>query len=720
MGVEIQIRTDRFEQLLKRTMQYRLRQLCFDPIGSYFVDHIDVADVPMRLEVKDQAVHVHVPLRIFIVERSDVLTNPNGIPSGALTPARTGWLELAISTASTKVELKSEGLTFDPPSTPFDSVAQTMVVSAMTPITVADLGSALGTFGIASSTPGSSDVGQGVVAIRFAGLGPLMNHLGNGQEWGFFVDGQSLADQAEKAARPALEKNLTSVRMTSQWQPSGTLPIVHVTYAGLYGLPDPFPAADVSGVFDSSFSLISTYKRVLQTAVGWTIEVDLGALVPAAFDAIARQIAAAEINKPDPKKTITGPRSFTQQTWLPENSFGAARLNYAEAVASPAGMTIGGAIQLASDPGMDIVSAAITPFGQPYRLTFCSTLAKSGSGDPPRDVLPTEVSSHASAWLDHCGKLCEIEILSPGPWLKPYVFATHDEADEAQEFIIDVPSLTAIAITQPVQVLMRTARGVRLLEWAAPPPVQIQNGKVVNAVVNHIDDCFKLSPDFGDITRIDWGSIPDPLDDPDPEITYTWPDYLRREPVVDIQVVRLSGLEPGEQVRFQSNTHRISVTADAQGQAVIPVFLGNSDGELRGSLTVLTGGTRYGSVEVQSVVLRPQAVLAVGGAVQDWVRSNTHLRGAERHLEIDTPVLVETMAVQSNRAVRAVHTIPGFSDVPIVVAELEDGGRVLVDTRVSDHLQIVGTFEGPIGAIDQVGTWATTALGDRLMLFRSE
>jgi hypothetical protein len=149
-------------------------------------------------------------------------------------------------------------------------------------------------------------------------------------------------------------------------------------------------------------------------------------------------------------------------------------------------------------------------------------LAATGSGEPPKTVKIDAVSTYASVWLENLGAFCDVDIISPANWISPYIKRPSDNP----EIRIAIPSLVAMGIDKPVLIIVRTARGVRLVDLGIPPPVILDaDGNVTNALIDYIPNCLYINVEYG----IKWaraGGLLDksvvnpPLEHPD------WTTYL--------------------------------------------------------------------------------------------------------------------------------------------------------------------------------------------------
>jgi hypothetical protein len=610
MSIELQIQSSVLGTMTARAVQARLRTTCFAPIASVYVDHADVANAPVEVVAANAAVHLRVPLDVFIVRREDVLAAPSATPAGATTPAGRVVLLLEIATSGTVLSLRcidadlgQLGVVLGPAA----PAAKAAIVQAIgSPMTM-NLATALGDLGMPTPSSSRVELIDGIVTIRFEPTGNASGHLFPGQEWGLFLDGAAVERLAMSRVPVNLGSRITSMTLQAHWRPAGTTPHVDIDYAGKAQVPDPF-AGDLDGTLGCDFSLTPTVTKSLRTTVHWTLHVNLGDFVPGFID---NAVEAAIADAMDPTTfggTPAGDHTFTIDRPLPDVVFGGARFDYASAVASPAGMTIGGLVRLPLDLGKDTLQPVVTKFGLPFRLTTCRRPARSGSGNPSKTVSLSEVKTYSRVWLEGYGEFCEIEVVSPGKWIEPYI----NRSGDTPEIRIVIPSAVALGIVEPVRLLIRTARGVRLVDLGTPPPVQLNAaGEVINAMTSHIPDCLHINVEHG----IKWargGGLLDqavvnpPLEHPD------WTTFLGRHHGIDVQLVTLSALEPGELIQFRSHDHSVDVTADRNGRALVPVFLPVANDQVQASLIRVNRRSIADHFAVRTAIFMDQASLPAG------------------------------------------------------------------------------------------------------------
>jgi hypothetical protein len=614
MSIELQIQSSLLGAITARAVQARLRTTCFQPIGAVYIDHADVAATPVELITANAAVRLRIPLNVFVVRREDVLAAPNAVPAGASVPAGTVVVILEMAATGAVVSLRcvdadlgSLGLALGA-SAP---AAKAAIVNAVgTPI-ASDLTKALKQLGMPVPTSSKVELIAGIVAIRFEPVGGPVAHLFPGQDWGMFLDGASVEQLARSKVPNDLTSHIASLTIDAHWRPAGSTPHVDLDYAGKAPqVPDPF-SGDVDGTLGCDFSLTPPPLRGLRTTVHWSLHINLGDFVPGFIDNLVESVIEGFM---DPTKfggTPIGDHAFTLDSPLPDVSFGGARFGYTSVVASPAGMTLGGPVRLSLDPGKDTLQPSVHLFGLPYRLEFCRLLAKSGSGVPNKTLSLSEVTTRGSVWLENLGAFCDVEILSPGSWIEPYI-TRRDQGAENFEITIVIPSAVALGIVEPVHLIVRTARGVRLIDLGTPPPAILDaNGNVTNALIVYIPNCLFIEVEHG----IKWagaGGLLDqsvvnpPLEHPD------WTTYLGRHHGIDVQLLTLSALEPGELIQFRSRDHAVDVTADRNGRALVPVFLPLANDQGPASLIRVNRRSIAGHFTTSTAIFVDQASLPAG------------------------------------------------------------------------------------------------------------
>jgi hypothetical protein len=747
MALELQIGSKTLADITTRALQTQLSTRCFPAVGEAFIDHANVVFGPLAPTANAGAVQLHVPVDIFIVLRSAVLAAPNGVPAGATSPAGRVTLHLELRATGTAVSLKCVDVdlgSLGPAVGPAAAAAKaTLIAAAGSPLSM-DLKAAFTSIGLPQPATSRVELAGGTVAIRFDPAGDPVNHLFPGLEWGLFLDGPAVERLAVSKVPADFRSRIPGLQLNAHWRPAGTTPHVDVDYSGKVPVPDPFTCA-ADGTFGCDFGLTPAMAYRLRTTVNWTLHLNLGDFVPGFIDNMAEDFVVASV---DPAKfggVPLGPRAFALDSNLPAIKLGGADLLYSGVLASPAGMTIGGPVKLPLMPGLDTVKVSPTAFGLPYRLQFCSKLAKSGSGDPIKSITINDVTTNARVFLEDAGNFCGFEVSSPGAWINSYIFGpAPGTAGNTHDFYINVPGSLSGNIKTPARLIVKTARGVRLADLGVPPKIIVDaNGQVTNAHDTYIDDCLYIDlNNYG----LKWGHD-------DLVIPKEHPDWLTLATSgLDVQLVTLNGLDRGELIQFRSAHHQIDVTADQNGRAMVPVLLPVASTGASAQLTRTSRGPIAGLAEVQSAIFEARATVATA-AVQtfsagggDTARLTSQFSDRIEMREIGTLglSLFDTRSLNRDVPDAAMHApgtakpvpppepdpcdgipgvttllpVPGFEDAPIAIAVMKDGGTLVIDLVNRKRPRVAGTFSGPIGAVQIAGNWALTGAGGVTLIYR--
>lgn len=524
-------------------------------------------------------------------------------------------------------------------------------------------------------------------------------------------------------------------------------------------LPDPWSATG-TGAIGAAVALASTSPARLRTTLNWTLNIELGGVL-GLFDSDAEALVRALIAQLFDPQTIGGTRvddrSFFIDRILPTMSLGGARLNYASVQADPSGMTVGGSVQTVYAP-RETLGLNRTPFGRPAWFGTCRSLAMVGGGAPPKTLKITDVTNLAGVAFDSYGAYCGETLIDPsgiaGPFLNQPPLGPGGTVASVG---FSIPALIARGIVQDVKMILRTARGVRMINFGHPV-VEVNAEGNVDFLTIFIDNCLYLTSEQVHMIKWAQGKEKGSVDEfkPPPKEDTNWMRLIESGRGFEVQLVSLSGLEPGELLRFRSSHHAIDVTADATGQALVPVFFSLAEDIPSTRLERVNRQSLGGKFRVKGASFVRRASLPSGGENQ----LDAGLRGAVRLTRIfqdritrtefgvgGVPIGVElstqarphvpgTDAVALNphplppvedlfaSAVRHIHSIldvvpvPGFERDPIAVARMTDGSAVLLHADASGRTRIAGSFSGPIGAISTAGDWGMSSAGGRTVMFQ--
>ena len=471
-------------------------------------------------------------------------------------------------------------------------------------------------------------------------------------------------------------------------------------------------------------------QDILRSDVHWSVHVDLGEFVPGYFETKAEEFVAAAMNPSQFGGTPTSDSSFVIDKPLLPIEFSGARLSYDSALASSAGMTLGGAVTLPLDVGHDTVQVIARSFGPAKMLVLCSQ-----SHGAPKDLQARFVTTTGEASFNFAGALCGCEFLAPNDGLDQYATGTATNVGGTQDIWVRLNGAVALGVKEPVRIVVRTARGVRLVDLGVPAHVTINSdGFVENVEITYYDDCIYLrKPPFDN--RADWfARFINRLIDPEP---IEWTSFAERGAGLSVQLVNLTGLEPGELVQFRSPTHAIDVTANRHGAVTLPAMM-----RLRGPpqpafMIRVNQQSIAGHVVSRAALFERRATLRAGRATrlaefdkgmalvsaEFGNRVETHLigdLGVFTRVERDHPRVAlapcESAFSCDLPGLVSLLRVPGFGDAPIAIAVMADDTKLIVE-QDGDGFRVAGAFVGPIGAMTELGEWATLTSGQQVFVY---
>jgi hypothetical protein len=733
MSIELQLRTEVFGVLVARSVHRRLRAVSLPPFGALSVDHLDVADEPVRFDAAGAAVRIRVPVDVFVVSRDDVLAVPNGEPAAARTPASRVGLVLELGTDGGTAVLRVVDV--DAGALGADvGAAHAAVVAALAGQVRIDLAPVLQLLNVAA--PGSSTVALAgsVVAIRFDPAGPPAERLFPGQDWGLFLDGGSI-EALVKSRIPALPAALvTSTAITPHWRPAGATPHVDVDYAGKPVLPDPL-TADVDGTFFCDLALLGAPEQKLRVVVrDWSLHVH-AAGVPGIVES---EFESRIMDAFDPAAVGGAPlggHSFAVDGQrLPDVEFAEGQFAYESAYASPEGMTVGGpvrlyggAVLLHAGLSWDRVRLAMVSDNPLRVVVFCSQ-----GGTPDQQVSPDSLGTSGDATFGSCGAYGGFEVVSGGGSVAEHLHV--DQRDPESLTVHFGYSALAEPIPERVRLIVRTGRGVRCVDFGQPTSLTgEQAAQMVGlAQVIYIDDCPTIvETTTGELSWTDqhpqWNRW-QPDDAVGLPAQQDWASYTGGLAALGVQLVTLTGLDAGELVTFRSREHAVTVSADEHGRAVVPVFLSLRDRLGPAKLTRVSRRSLDGAVTVRSAVFRRRASLPAGRSNLLTVEADGRALVTADHGDrrITHEITRTTLRRRPQAAgplprrparptgpgpvdlpgLRSVIPVPGFGDEPVAFASMSDGQAVRIIDLRSGTPRVAGTIHGPVGPVDESAPWA--------------
>ncbi|HEY4247936.1 MAG TPA: hypothetical protein VGM64_13870 [Lacunisphaera sp.] len=612
MSIELQVQSSVLAAITARAIQKRLLTTCFAAFDSVYIDHVDVADTPVAIAAANATVRLRVPLDVFVVRRNDVLTAPNRVPVGATTPAGTVVVVLEMAAVGAVVSLRCVdadlgmlGVTLGASA----SAAKATLIQAIGSPLTTDCSDAWNKLGQSAPQSARIELVAGVVCVRFdSTANAAIAYLPAGQEWGLFLNGAAMVRFAKSKIAGNLAAQIGSLTLGAQWRSLDGIPRVALDFSGKLPPLSSSATSEVSGRLTGNFSFTPSSTQSLRTTVHWLLEKN-PAKVASRF--IDNELHEKMRDAMDPEKfggAFAGDQAFTIDTILPEIPLGGARLRYNQISVFADGLTIGGSVKLPVDQGQKKFQPCVKSFGQPHRLEFCSMAVRVSANTKTGNTNPGDATTTGSVRLENSGAFHDLEIISPGKWIAPYI----QFPAAFPEIKLVIPSVVAAEITSPVRFIVHTAWGVRLIDLGTPPRVIVDaTGNATSELVAFGDNCGYAAAGPDNAHGIDWGvGIVPESGSPESTVEISdWSDYLGRQRGLDVQLVTLGALEPGEIIQFRSADHRVDITADSKGRAVVPVLLPVADDKHWASLVRANRRSIAGHFTIRTALLVNQARL---------------------------------------------------------------------------------------------------------------
>lgn len=793
MTVEIQIDAAALAETAERNLQAALHRTCYPPLDDYFVDHVDV--IPGR-SVWTAGPLLRTPVKVFVVGRGEAVAAANGVPSGAQRGAE---LMLAFRLSCTAGAVRLECVDVEGVASiqaivgaAGPGLAEAIVHAIGAPARV-ELSTLLAGIGLGDVHASDAVLDGDTVCLRADPVGRPVVRVLPGHEWALSLDRTALARFGASLV-PGRIRGLTSHQASAEWRWELLGGFLRVRVTGKVDIPDP-ATATVDATLDCGLSLRPGVPGHLLADVRWAVKVDLG-VGGAALTTLEDLLTAPLPGVSGPIRTLvrqqvahafdpvvfggvkTGERTFTIERALPVFDLARARMHADGMDAGPDGIVLGGSVATPVDIGRRTVAVHPRSWaGGAQAVTWCSQGATSD--ETPHPHLFT--SAAEIEYVDG-GALCDVQILSH-PELTPYLHVPAAArmweplpGDGTVRMIL--PVVVANDVRGSVTVLMRTARGVRVVDLGRPTGASIAaDGTVEFGSVIYIDDCLAAPPPdnpddpfYDGMTAAEilevwerwsgvweyWSGCPGWVGDLllaagiDIEVLTqtdhllldrTWQEYVGGREFLDIQLAQVRGLEPGELVEFRSPDHRVQVAAGADSTAWVPCLLPVEARHRvgRAELYRLNRRSLAGKVRSRAVVF--EAIVAARGAESfvdvdpggeaflNWTVDGENMArsfGRDGMLR-DVP---EAAASSRRRLVptapdhdlglvgtRRVVTLPGFDDAPIRLVAMDDSAIRVVDVA-SGVARVTGTFRGPIGEVAIDSDWAVVQGTAGIQVFR--
>lgn len=729
MTLELHIRESVIAHAITQSVQTRLFTQCVPTPLPVIVDHLDtVPDSVAFTQLPDGSIEVSLAVRVFVVLEPDLRAAP-GAPAShpatgdivtkiiigirdrapvildATAPPMAGLPAQAAQAINDQLaELKGQQL-FD--AAPIITALEAAIPSAAPALALSD----------------------NVLALRFGADGPFTPQLDSTltppHDWGVFLD----ADQTLDLLRRRIPQG---VPVQLHWQPNGADPAIGASLS--YEL-------EVVGLEVASVVAVLTVKpqflapSTLRLAASWGI--DLTGILSIGEAEARRQIRSA-IRRTFTTATHDGPQSFFFDIPLPAlpdilgsvPSWGGIGSNHD-------GMTLGGPIRPVGPAPRDLLDITVFRFGRPVWWGSCRQRATVGSGNTPHSFVSNDPGVRVQAGVNFtdAGALCSATLYPPHEQLAPNLVADATGAG------FDLTVGQARTITSDVRMLVRTARGARVVDLGRPSIRQKDDG-TLDVQVNYIDDCPYLSGPWLKVYLGQTLTLDDlktgPLEDPD------WLARLGAHRGFNSHIVTFDGLTAGEAIAVTAPGLRVTVFADETGHAVVPVFA--AIGPVAHDVTVerisqlpLTGAVSVETTEFRWLAHVGEADAAAVRDIAGTVFLGRSLRGEAfvdewqpdseamllrrdggevelnpQPLPPEPPEAARLAAAAGLDDVVSAQLVPGF-DARLAIVQTKEGRGMIV--APGSRTRVVGEWEGPLVGVHVEGGYALARSGGAVQLF---
>lgn len=720
MALELHLRDGALGQAVTAHVQHQLFTMCGPTASELLVDHLDTVPGSVTVaEASATGLDVRLGVVVHVVSRSQVMAHPNGVPP--MNPPVTAGvvIRIGVTGRALVVESADSDLSAAPLPPVLGAAAEAALDARLAPLAgtvLVDLGPVVTALG--SQVPAEPTLGHaaGVLGLRLGGTGPFVPQLAATQDWGVFLDAQ---EAIEVLTRQQPGNLPTRIR----WLPNGSTPAMD-------------GALTISGLFFSATVHVTARPSLvppstLRLSVSWGIDLTGVASI---LEALARKLIREWVRRRFPNATHDGAQSFFFEVPLsPVPPFLRAQPQWRSIDSSPAGMTIGGPVRPAPEGERGLLVATVTGFGRPVWWGNCRR-----DGEPPRQFERDDprLRVQAGVSFSDAGRLCEAQVLPPNQWLTPHLSAGVDGVG------LDLSVGTAATIADDVAILVRTARGTRLVHLGRPVIRESPEGTGLDVQRNWFDNCLTLSGAWlklatGQALTVD-DFRPVPLEHPD------WMTILDARQGLVGHLVTLGRLEPGEVVTVRAHNLALDLRADDAGGLTAPALVALSPAGHDVLVERSAGDLAEGTVRVDSVHLTwladlgPAHAAAVadvgegarvvtevdGGAVraveyrpaQGVVELGEEVQLNPQPLPPEPPEALRLAAAAGLEDVRSAQAVPGLDATRAAVVQLGDGAQVVV-TVDGGSPHVAGTYRGPVIGLQLDGRYAIARSGGSLQLF---
>jgi hypothetical protein len=755
MSLDVEILASTLLSLVQGDLQQALNTTCFPSFSPYFIDHADVAAGTITITPAGVA-EFDLPVNVFVVDQSSLVANANGTPPGAKTPLGQATIVLQLTVSGTTLTLACTSVVLGPTFVgllgPLAASLSAQIKAQIGTVGSVDLGPIFTQLGIPAPTSSAIVQVGGNLFIRFDPAGSPVDNLQSGQDWCLFVDSATLQTLAVSRINSILStiSRITSHTTATSWAPSGTVPHINVTVTGKLTVPDPLKGdfeLDL-GIDFGLQSLIPFPDKDLLEIVTWSFSISTGLFI---VNNIIDSDISTYLNPTNFGGTALGPNKFSLSQSLPPLILGNAVFVYGSVTGLAAGMVLGGPVDGISVPDTSLVNFDVSQFPNDFLLIgFCR-----GGTVPPT---PTAVTVTAVAGYSDAGKLCSVSILSPTSVdISPYLGSSPAPGTITESGIIAVTFNAVISMSvahagQPVEILVQTTRGVRVINFGTPPTPKLDAmGDVTNYTDITIDNCpIAVDPWFQVFHAYNPVWTPDPPPD--------WVDNIEQVAAFESSLITVTGVQTGELVTFtQPLDGGLSViNAGVLGAATVPALLAFRSLDEQATL-MRADRAAIGTPAISGVLFQRVVTLDTPGAIShqlagDGQRASvttTFANGRSQTIVIDSlgiPILAGNQAVGVSNALRLkskqiasgasasqqapsawtldipglvkILSVPGFEGAPIAVAQMSNNTYLVLERQHDDKIRIAGLVPRWPDIPPVSGSWAiSSSTGDRVAVF---
>ncbi|KAK3991118.1 hypothetical protein QBC44DRAFT_324227 [Cladorrhinum sp. PSN332] len=500
MAIDLHLRKSILVLLAEHELQKRLRTACIPPdsTGQNFIDHLNV--------VPSSAVNVNASRALFTIQFDTFMVTRASLdpgttvgtvdPAGAHTPVAvttrpTFEVELTFTGAALSLVCRRVNITSSL-ILPFrDSILA--AVTAGGELARFDIGRLASQIGAPSPTFSRFvDLGSSIILQSGTEASPV-SRLAPGQEWGLFLDCDSHKSAVEAMLRRPIERargsmsgNFTaSSECRSDAQVDVRLSGIHninVIRVGIFGV-------SITIGISVQTSLVPGGIPELQFRSTWGVShrVVSGPSVPTPDFTSDVLTLATSIMRPSGLDTAINDRAFLspRPIYAQFRTFGDSILTLTSLTPFGTGsFFLGGTFSPFPSLNTTIPSVQVTPFPSAYtREIGCRN---SASFIAPAEAFTNLIPSETATVI------CSTELISPTPFQFPLQSLGLFNPTTGGVWLPPSQVLAFRALGIPVKVLIRTSRGVRIVNYGIPPdPAFDASGNATNVVLRfRVADCL--------------------------------------------------------------------------------------------------------------------------------------------------------------------------------------------------------------------------------------